>query len=46
MISPVKRGMCVEYEAVILFTKAGFEVFNNANADGPADIRIWNGEKT
>ena len=46
MISPVKRGMCVEYEAVILFTKAGFEVFHNANADGPADLVVWDGTNT
>ena len=46
MISPTKRGMCVEYEAIIAFTKAGFEVFHNANADGPADLVIWDGTNT
>ena len=46
MISPTKRGMCVEYEAIILFTKAGFEVFHNANPDGPADLIVWDGENT
>jgi len=46
MISPTKRGMCVEYLAIVAFTRAGFEVFHNANADGPADLIVWDGEDT
>ena len=44
MISPSKRGSCVEYKAVVLFTEAGFEVFKNAHPDGPADLVVWDGE--
>jgi hypothetical protein len=43
MISPVKRGSIIELEAQILFTKAGFEVFTNTHADGPADLVVWDG---
>ena len=46
MISPTKRGMCVEYKAIVAFTEAGFEVFHNANADGPVDLVVWDGKNT
>ena len=46
MISPSKRGTCVEYEAILLFTRAGFEVFSNAHPDGPVDLVVWDGKNT
>ena len=46
MLSPSKRGTCVEYEAILLFTRAGFEVFHNAHPDGPIDIVVWDGKNT
>ena len=44
MISPSKRGMSVEYRAIVAFTQAGFEVFHNAHSDGPADLIVWDRE--
>ena len=45
-ISTSKRGVSVEYQAVVLFLQAGFEVFINAAPDGPADLVIWDGNNT
>ena len=44
-ISTSKRGASVEYQAVVLFLQAGFEVFINAAPDGPADLVIWDKDK-
>jgi len=46
MISPSKRGVCVEYKAACLFIEAGFEVFLNASPDGPVDLVVWDGANT
>lgn len=46
MISPTKRGMCVEYLAITAFIEAGWEVFHNASSDGPADFVVWDGNNT
>ena len=46
MISPAKRGRVVELLAEAMFLAAGFEVFTNVSADGPADLVIWDGENT
>ena len=44
MISPTKRGRIVELKAESLFLEAGFEVFTNVAADGPADLVVWDGK--
>lgn len=44
MLSPTKRGCAVEYRAALLFLEAGFEVFPNISADGPADLIVWDGD--
>lgn len=42
MVKNSRLGSLRELKAIVWLVEQGYEVFNNVNPDGPADIVAWN----